>query len=79
MDRITLRMNSWTSKRLSFAAIIISCTHYIEWVHEIPPLFAWLLQSVLSIIQNFWVDELILPKKVIKNIEQKFYTFFVEW
>jgi hypothetical protein len=51
------RINSWISKKLSFAGRL------------------QLLNSILYNIQVYWTGIFILPKKIIKAIEQKFNMF----
>lgn len=54
LDRISNRIDSWTSKNLSFAGRL------------------QLLNSVLYGLQVYWSGIFILPKKVIKDMTQKF-------
>ena len=58
IEKITARINSWTSRFLSYAGRL------------------QLIQSVLFSIQNYWCRHFILPKCVIKEINQKCSKFF---
>ena len=58
IEKITARINSWTSRFLSYAGRL------------------QLIQSVLFSIQNYWCRHFILPKCVIKEINQKCSRFF---
>ena len=58
IEKITARINCWTSKLLSYAGRL------------------QLIQSVLFSIQNYWCRQFILPKGVIKVINQKCSRFF---
>ncbi len=58
VENISPLINSWASKKLSFAGTI------------------QLISSVLYSIQVYWASRIfILPKKIIKIIEQKFCSF----
>jgi hypothetical protein len=57
LEKIMGRINSWISKKLSFAGRL------------------QLLNSILYNIQVYWTGIFILPKKIIKAIEQKFNRF----
>lgn len=57
LEKITGCIDSWMSKKLSFAGRL------------------QLLTSVLSSIQVFWTGIFILPKRIIKLIEQKLSRF----
>jgi hypothetical protein len=57
LGKIIGRLDSWTSKTLSFASRL------------------QLLTSILYSLQVFWTRLFILPKKIIKDITQKFNRF----
>jgi len=57
VNKITVRVNSWLVKKLTFAG----------WLQ--------LISSVLLSMQVFWAKFFILPKKVIRLIEQKLNRF----
>jgi hypothetical protein len=57
IEKIAGRIDSWTSKNLSFAGRL------------------QLLSSILYSIQVYWSRIFILPKKIIKDISQKFNHF----
>lgn len=57
IERISSCINSWTSKKLSFAGRLL------------------LLTSVLCGLQIYWTGIFILPKRIIKEISQKFNRF----
>ena len=58
IEKITSRINSWTSKYLSYAGRL------------------QLVQSMFFNIQNYWCKHFILPKGVLKAIDQKCLRFF---
>jgi hypothetical protein len=57
LEKITSRIDSWTSKFLSYAGRL------------------QLLSSILYSLQVFWTGVFILPKQIIRAIEQKFNRF----
>jgi len=57
MEKISGRLDSWTSKKLSFAGRL------------------QLISSVLYGLQVYWMGIFILPKKILKDIIQKFNRF----
>jgi hypothetical protein len=57
LDKIAGRINSWSSRKLSFAGRL------------------QLLSSILYSIQVYWSSIFILPKRILKDINQKFSRF----
>jgi hypothetical protein len=61
LDKITGRIDSWLSKKLSYAGRLL--------------LFFFFFSSVLYSLQVYSTCIFILPKKIVKAIEQKFNWF----